>query len=60
MDPDQTLLQQEQSELHSLSMRLLKHSQRQQMQLFFFVVIAALMKNANIVTYFVSNIHFVA
>ena len=30
------------------------------MQLFFFVVIAALMKNANIVTYFVSNIHFVA
>ena len=42
VDPYQTLLHQEQSDLHSLSMRLLKHSQRRQMQIFF-VVIAALM-----------------
>ena len=41
MDPYQTLLHQEQSDLHSLSMRLLKHSQRRQMQIF--VAIAALM-----------------
>ena len=45
MDPDQTLLHQEQSDLHSLSMRLLKHSQRQQMQmlLLLFAAVDALM-----------------
>ena len=42
MEPYQTLLHPEQSDLHSLSMRLLKHSQRRQMQIFF-VGIAALM-----------------
>ena len=46
VDPDQTLLHHEQSDLHSLSMRLLKHSQRQQMQmllLLFSAVVDALM-----------------
>ena len=42
MDPDQTLLYLEQSDLHSLSMRLLKHSQGQQMQMLLLLLLLLL------------------
>ena len=43
MDPDQTLLYLEQSDLHSLSMRLLKHSQGQQMQMLLLLLLLLLL-----------------